>query len=260
MSNPELEAEAQPGRPDWLLPNFQSVEEQARSYAESRAEMGRAQARANEVEQAAQYYMERNAELEDMVAQQEQAPQPLQDSPEFNPLVAQYEQAVENGDVRTQLALTAYVASQIADQKVAAAKPTEQPENPVMNEFYALQADTLAREKYDARYGQGEWDVNKMDAAQWLATEAPEMLPETLSPTEAANRLVWAAEYVQGRKMLTADEQQRNQMTQARQQRLMAQTARGSGTPPPTVETDEERWNAIANSGQRDYNAIRSGR
>jgi hypothetical protein len=157
------------------------------------------------------------------------------------------------------LAITAYVASQIADQKVAGAQEqlTAKPDSPVMNEFYALQADTLAREKYDSRYGPGEWDANKQEAAQWLATEAPEMIPETLSPTEAANRLVWAAEYVQGRKHLTADEQQRTQMAVQRQQRLMAQTARGSGTPPPAVESDQERWDAIKSSPVGSYGELR---
>lgn len=260
MSNPELEA-TPPDRPDWLDTRFTSVEDQARSYNEARAEMGRAQARAQEVEQAAQYYMERASELEAALEAQPQEQQIQDDPAAFNPLVAQYEQAVENGDIRTQMALTAYMASQISDQKNEALKAellqAVGQKDPVANEYYAMQAHDIAREAYDAKYGQGAWDVDKVEAAQWLATEAPERIPETLSPSQAAKEMIWAAEHVQGLKHLTADEQQRTQMAAQRQQRLMAQTARGSGTPPPAVETDEERWAQIANAPKDSYSSLR---
>ena len=247
-------------RPDWLEGNFNSVEAQAQAYSNARAEMHRQQQRAQELEQ---YVTALEEEREQYAAQPQEPQQPEYQAPGLtNPLLLQLRQAREMGDDQTEMAITAYMASQIAEQKIAEAmknqQPAQQQPDQVMNEFYAYQADALARDQFDRKYGQGEWDAVKADAAQWLATQAPEMIPETLSPSEAAQRIVWAAEYVQGQKLLAGSEEDRNQHAQAQQQRrLLAQTSSGSGTPPPTVESDQERWDRIRSSPVGSYAELR---
>lgn len=243
--------------PDWLESNFTSVEAQAKAYADARAEMHRQQARAQELEQQASQWQEYAAELEAQSQQQ----QPVgADTSLSNPLLLQLRQAREMGDEQTELALTAYIANQIAEQKIQEKLGTfqgQQAPDQATIESHALWADYTAREKFDSQYGQGAWDEVKRPAAEFLAAN-PDLIPETLSPTQAADRLVMAAEYVQGKQYLAASEQERNQMTQARQQRLMARTLTPGATPPPTQETAEEAWERIKNAPAGDYSQLRN--
>lgn len=248
-------------RPDWLEGNFTSVEAQAQAYAAARREMQQQQLRAQELEQQASQWQEYAAELE--AAQQEQPQQPQYGEGMPNPLLLQLREAREMGDEQTELALTAYVANQIAEQKIneRMAALQGQQQNPqadqASTEMYALLADQNARERYDAEFGHGAWDDVKRDAAELLMAN-PDLMPETLSPMQAAERLVFAAKHVQGTRMLTATEQERNQQAQARQQRLMAQTMRASGATPPTQETAEEAWARIQNAPAGDYASLRN--
>lgn len=247
-------------RPDFLASNFDSIEAQARAYNEARTEMGRAHAERDQYRQYAAELEQRAAELEELAAQ---AQQPAEPELPFNPLAMQLQQAREMGDVNTEMALTAYMASQIADQKTAALRQeletarSQQGPNPVESEQYALWADYTAREKFDAKYGRGAWDDTKVDAAHLLAAN-PDLIPETLSPTQAADRLVFAAEYVQGQKLLAAPEQERNQILAQRQRRMLATSLTGSGTPPPTQETAEEAWSRIQNAPAGSYSELRN--
>ncbi len=259
MADPQ-EAAGQPegfDRPDWLEPNFTSVEAQAQSYAQARAEMSRAQNEARQAMEYAQSVEERLSELEEISAQPQQQEHQLP----FNPLVSEFQQAYENGDVERQLQIQAFMASQIADNKIAAALEQakigqQQAPDRANTEMYALWADQVARERFDTAYGQGEWDTVRRDAAEYLQAN-PDLIPENLSPTQAADRLVMAAEYVQGKKLLAAPEQERNQYAQARQRRIMSQTLTSAGATPPTQETEAEAWARIQSAPAGSYSELR---
>lgn len=246
-------------RPDWLEGNFTSVEAQAKAYADARAEMHRQQARAQELEQQAAQWQDYAAELEAQSQQPQQQPQFGQDNMS-NPLLLQLRQAREMGDDMTELALTAHIANTIAEQKINEFKAAAQGQQPqtdqTQTEMYAMWADNVARERYDAQYGHGAWDETRRDAAEFLAAN-PDLIPEDTPPSVAAQRLVMAAEYVQGRKFLTASEQERNQMVEARARRIQAGTLTPGGTPPPTQETAEEAWERIKNAPAGDYASLR---
>src|SRR5579885_78961 len=98
--------EGQDAKPDWLESNFTTVEAQAQAYAIARAEMGRAQAEANQMRE---YAAQLEAEREQYAAELEAAQQPQQpgyDNGLSNPLLLQLRQAREMGDDQTELALT----------------------------------------------------------------------------------------------------------------------------------------------------------
>lgn len=46
-------------------------------------------------------------------------------------------------------------------------------------------------------------------------------------------------------------------MVDARARRLQAQTLTTGGTPPPTVETDEDKWARIAGADTGSYSSLR---
>lgn len=246
-------------RPDWLESNFTDVEAQARSYSSARAEMGRAQNEAQEWrEYAAQLEAERDAALE---AQQ----QPQSPALPFNPLVSEYENAQAMGDTQRQLEIMTFMASQIADSRAQNAVQQAMQNLPPRSglaqdaetELHAFTADRLAHEAYDAKHGQGAWDEDKLDAANYLAAN-PDLIPEHFTARQAADRLIMAAEYTRGQRYLTASDEQRNQMEISRQQRMLARTQSATGATPPTTPSAQEAWQAIADAPAGSYAELMS--
>lgn len=256
MADEPLEASGQPepaARPDWLESNFDTVEAQAQAYQQARMEMHRAH---QEREQALQYAQQAAEALE--AAAQEPDPEPGFHG--FNPLVAQYQAAMESDDPQDQMAMQAFIASQIVDQKLNefTSRQQQRQPDPGQDEYFAIMAENLARDKYEAAYGQ-PWEDIRADAAVFLATK-PELVPEGITPMQAANQLVFAAEHVRGQRALTGQEQPGNQQPadMYRQRRIMAQGLQGAGTPPPSQDTDAERWERIKQAPVSSYNELRN--
>ncbi len=257
MADP-LEAAQQPEsateRPDWLEPNFTSVEAQAQSYAAARAEMARAQ---NEAREWQEYAAQVEAEREEALTAQQTAATPQLP---FNPLTSEYQQAVETGDYERQLQIQAFMASQLADSRAQAAVQAAMQNLPNRSgigsgaeiELHAFTADKLANEAYDRKYGPGAWEEDKLDAANFLAAN-PDLIPEHITASQASQRLVMAAEYTRGQKYLTASDEERNQMAQSRQQRMLARTQTATGASPPTTPSAAEAWAEIANAPVGSY-------
>ncbi len=113
-----------PERPDWLADRYSSVEDQAKAYAESQAEMNRMR---SQMEQERQSF---TAALEGM-----QAPAPApQQGQAFDPALSAYAAAYEQGDVQGMLAAQAqYVQApvidavgRLIDEKLSAITPAVQ--------------------------------------------------------------------------------------------------------------------------------------
>ena len=238
------------GRPAWLPDNFESPEELARSYGELRSRFTQeTQARAEAEAYAAQ--------LEETMQAPEPTADPYQAMGMQSPLIAQYQNAIESGDAQTQLAMTAYIANQIAEQKLAE-QAAKQPQGPDQSqvELFALFADQMARDSYETKYGES-WDSVRTDAAELLQT-MPDLVPDGLTATQAAQRLMFAAEHVRGNRTLTGQGAPDNQQPPARpNNRLLSQTLHGAGTPPPATETDEDHWNAIKSAPVGSYSELR---
>lgn len=260
MPDEPQEATGQPQeRPAWLPDKFENEEAFARSYRELESRLTQeAQAR-SEAERYAEELAQQQAELE--MQQQQVAPQLP-----FNPFVAQLEQAREMGDTQAEFLLNAYVTSNLIDQRLEeklknfAPQQQAQQADPTANELYGFTAETLARERFENQYGI-PWQEIRDEAGEWLRAR-PGLLPENLPVTGAADALYDAAETVLNARIargtLTGQEQADNQQTIQRQNRMLSQTMRGAGQPPPAVDEAEAKWEAIKNAPTGSYASLRN--
>lgn len=217
-------AEEQP-RPSWLPEKFKSEEDFANSYHELERRLTQeAQARAE-----AEAYAESVHEQWEAVSQQPQQQQ-FQQSPQYNPLLMQYDQARELGDTQTELALQAYVARQMAENVINErfAQYQNQQPDPAYNEMYAYTTDEQVRRQYEAKYGEA-WDGIKQEVGQFLANGNLHWIEKSTNPSEAADKIMQAADYIRGQKLLAGQAQADNQLALSRQGKFLGQTLQGHG-------------------------------
>lgn len=173
-------------RPAWLPSKFK--DEQA--FAESYGELERRFYELSREKQEAEEYAAAMAEQLQYHEEAQQQPQ----EPALNPLAAQMQQAWENGDFNSMLALQAYMANQIAEEKVKAIQQSQPQEDPVQQELWAHYTDSVAKEAFEKKYGES-WDTIKQDVGQYIQSHMY-LLNGAETPAQAASRLVEAADYV----------------------------------------------------------------
>jgi hypothetical protein len=224
LPDPEPVAEApEQDRPDWLPSNFRDERAFADSYKELERKL---EGLARDKEEAEQYAQAMAEQLE--LASQQQAPQQPTEF-DHNPLVSQWEQAVEMGDVRTQLALTAYVASQIADQKLAEASQQVDPQVSVARDaqagIFARVVDQDVQAAYEEKYNE-PWANVRGSVGDFL-NDNQHWLEGVQTPDEAVKRIAQAADFV--RSQGSAQEQAGNPQRATAQQKYLGQTLQGHG-------------------------------
>jgi hypothetical protein len=208
-----------PERPSWLPSNFR--DEQA--FAESYKELERKLEGLVRDKEEAEEYARAMAEQMEYAQQTEQAP-----AIDDNPLISQWEQAVEMGDIRTQLALTAYVASQIADQKIAAAQaPSEQDSIAAQAQagVFARVVDQDVQAAYEGKYNE-PWDQIRGKVGDFL-NDNPHWLEGVADADQAVYRISQAADFV--RTQGDRPEQAGNPPRTSAQQKYLGQTLQGHG-------------------------------
>lgn len=215
--DPVVDPVVEEQRPEWLPSNFTDPADLAKSWKDTQGEL----TRSNQALAA-----ERSAR-EALEAQQAEAAQTQQAQVQQNDIVARIDQARENGDTQTELALIAYVAQQ------AAATVAPQPSGPALSPNFVVDyASRAVAEKHD------DWDEYKDKAAQFLAQNSFLVTDEVASdPQLLAQRLdlaytqVKAADLLNGTAMVPAD-----QAEAQRQAKLAAQTLQGAnGRPAPAT-------------------------
>ena len=173
----------QPSRPEYLMDNFATVEDQARAYREARLEM---QAAHRDRAQQEQLLMQMAGELEARTAQAVQA--------SGDPLLDRYSEAVEEGDAQTMLAIHAYVAEQAAAKHAAQAQ--RQQMGPDQVGMFAAMVEQQARQ----RFGDDQlWEDLKPEIGQ-LILERPYLLPNTGDPNTATDAMLFLADIARQRK------------------------------------------------------------
>jgi hypothetical protein len=233
-SNPDLEA-APPERPEWLPANFNDPADLAKSWKDSQAALTRAQQDAAAARAALEA---REAEAQHAQQQQTQAAQQ-------NDLVARYEQAVENGDYATQLAIQQYIAQQEAQRAVPQTQQTLPPE------FVADYADKSLAAKY------ADWDSHKDRAAGWLAQNSYLITDEVAAnPNLLAQRLEVAYKAVKADDLIAGNIPAAGPDTSAAKQ--AAQTMSGASVRQATQTDEAAAWAKIAGAGSSSYSALRS--
>jgi|SRR5215831_29068 len=224
LPDPEPLAPPEDDRPDWLPQKFRDE----RAFVDSYTEMERKLEGLVRDKEEAEAYAQAMAE---QLEYQEQNPQQQQYYPqdvENNPLVTQWEQALEMGDARTQLALAAYVASQIADQKIAAAsQPTDQSSaaEHAQAGVFARVVDQDVQAAYEEKYNE-PWGDMRGRVGDFLA-ENTHWLEGISTPDEAVHRINQAADFV--RTQTDRPEQAGNPPRANAQQKYLGQTLTGHG-------------------------------
>jgi hypothetical protein len=206
-------------RPAWLPSKFKDEQAFAESYT---ALERRLEGLARDKDEAEAYAQ---AMAEQLEAQEQAYQQPTPDY-ESNPLVSQWEQAAEMGDSRTQLALAAFVASQIADQKIAAAQPQQPPGlDEAQAGVFARVVDQDVQATYEAKYNE-PWSDMRQTVGDFLANNQ-HWLVGVQTPDQAVERIAQAADFV--RSQTDRSEQTGNPSRANAQQKYLGQTLQGHG-------------------------------
>src|SRR5262252_2452878 len=108
MSGQEQEPQEQE-RPDWLLDKFKSVDDQARSYGEAEQRLVALQA---QLDQEREQFSSALQNMESMREQETQQQHQRWD-PNADPLIQNYQRAIDEGDAQAMLAIQLELNRQI---------------------------------------------------------------------------------------------------------------------------------------------------
>jgi hypothetical protein len=237
VSEPLEEREGgEPERPDYLLDRFNTVDDQARSYAELEASYTRGQQELRGLQEAYQDLAGQIEELQEAQYQAYQEPQEQAFDPAASPMLAMLEQARENGDLQTELAIQAAMQRGLWEHWQAEQAQAQEPDQnqEVVSQLFAMQTEQLLRQSVP------DWDEIKtgvhdlIQANEYLLTDTPE-------PIVAANQVRNAiAIYRQQQAELAAQNGTQPVYDPGRQQKLQAQGLQGQGLNPGTEMTSEQ--------------------
>lgn len=242
VETPEVEPETPPAaaeRPEWLPDKFGSPEALAESYTHLESRLGQQGNELSAEREAREAAEARAAELEQLVAGQQQP----QYDPAQDPLVAAFEHAYESGDARMMLAVQAELANRAA-QAAAGTQPQEHQDDPQEFETAAVVAENQVWRKYGDEYGELREQV-----AQKLQDMPGLVAGSTLADFERG--IETAFHLAQREKLLdtqTKQAQQEQQAEEARKAKLAAQTATGAGPRPIPKSEQEKVWEEIKNA------------
>lgn len=173
-----------PARPDFLVENFTTVEDQARGYAEARREMQRAQ------EDRARYEQMLGEMAQELTARESAPAEPMGE----DPLVARMQQALDEGDAQAVLALNVYAAQQVVEKSVKDAQAAQW--GPDQTGMFAAMVEQTAMQAY----GDPEEFVALKEEWGPLLRQRPYLLPDTRDVREAAEALLFVVNSVKARK------------------------------------------------------------
>ena len=229
-------------RPEWLPDKFTSPEELARSYSEAEQRLVQLQ---SEVDRQRNEFSEAITNLQGI--QQEQ-PQPRYD-PGQDPLLQQYQMAVDNGDAQAMLAIQLELNRQIARQEAQQIAQEIGPQMSRVQNNDREQAITIATERVARNFD--NWDELAPQIGEFLQAR-PHWIPEEASVDGFERVLVEAANTIEANKMIqarTAEERSRNE-------KIAAQGLQGSGSRQLTPEEGQAEWERIKNIDLGGYSGI----
>jgi hypothetical protein len=237
------EQESENGRPEWLPDKFESPEALARSYSEAEQRLVQLQ---DEVNRQREEFTEALNNIGEISAQQA----PVQQyNPQQDPLLAQYQSAVDNGDAQAMLAIQLELNRQIARQEAQNVAHEIGPRLQRGQEADREAAITLATERVARNYN--DWDELAPQIGEFLQAR-PHWIPEEASVDQFERVLVEAANMITANRIVT--QQQRDD--RARQEKIAAQGLQGSGSRAMSPEEGEAEWNRIKSADLGGYASI----
>lgn len=244
---PEESAE----RPDYLLDKFTSESEQARAYAEAEKEMNRMR---EEMERDRNQFAQA---LENMQSLAEPpAPTPQQYNPEHDPLLVQYQSALDQGDARSLLAINLELQRQMTQQAIQESLREGLKEfsgkldkSQEVDREVAL---TLATERVAKKYE--DWDELAPQVGSLLQQNS-EWIPTQASVEGYEKAISQAARIVAAEKILADNQRQEAN----RQAKLAAQGLTGDSSRQMTPEQQAVEWDKIKSINLGGYSGILGG-
>ena len=215
---PPPEPEPEPDRPDWLPNKFKDVP----TFVEAYGNLERLIESHVKAKEEAEEYAQAMAEQMELAEQRQYQPQ--QETYE-NPLISQYEQAVMDGDIRTQLALQTYMASQLIDQRLQQQNQVDPEQVNAQAGIFARVVDQDVQAAYEEKYNE-PWSQVKTHVGDFLA-ENMHWLEGVNTPEEAARRIGQAADFV--RSQSDQSQEQTGNPQRPNAQKYLGQTLQGQG-------------------------------
>lgn len=242
MSNTDPTPDPEEVRPDWLPDNFVDGPALAKSYAEASRKITEQGQQLSELNESVESLTELAATLQQAPPQyQQQSQDPAEQ------IYAQYENAMNEGDYRSALAIQAQIG-QLAAQ--AAVKSYQQDQQPQWQQNQQRDAEIIANQAtYALKTAYPDFDEYTDRVADTIKGNSAllQSLQNANTPTAFASILDSAyklAKYEDSQTSALA------QVGQAEAAKLAAQTATGSG-PARQMSPDaaQAEWAAIKNSG-----------
>ena len=236
----EIASSEAEGRPDWLLPQFKTAEDQARSYAAAQSEMTRTRQELKEIQ----------SQTQEILAQQQQQYQAQQAQGDQWGIQNQLLEAVASGDPEQELAAMAWLAETAAQKYAQQQAPQPQGNNA---EVIGFAANQTMQAKYD------DWNEIAMDVKA-LVEQDPELLrvndtttlAQAVQGLERVYKIAKADRVLSQGESVLAVENEANRL--AKQQ---AQTITGSSQRPATSTAEDEYWQSIR---ETQLGSVRVGR
>jgi len=241
-----MSEQEQEERPDWMVEKFTTVEDQARAYAEAEREMGRMR---EEMARDRDNFQIALQNMEALRPEDQQTPPPQQYNPDQDPLLQQYQQALDMGDARALLAINLELNRQ---QIVAGVQEglkelsgTVQRNQDVDREM----AITMATERVARQYP--DWEEIAPEVGRLLQQNS-EWIP-TSSSVEAYEKAIGqAARVIRAERILVDND--RTERT--RQEKIASQGLTGDSARVFTPEESQAAWERVKNAKLTGYSGI----
>lgn len=230
VTDPDLEGQDNPERPEWLPENFESPEELAKSYVE-------AQRKITETSQTLAEERRAREALEESV-QALSAQFEAQTRPDPNQVYSQWQDLYEQDPIGTMAQIAQATAQQILQQQA------QQGQQPAADpSVIAFIADQTMGQSHD------DWGQYKEKVGELIASNPLFQRDELWTdPQLASSTMDSAYQMVKAQDVLSGNAVTQQQLADTRAMKLQAQTASGAGGRPPAEDDWAKRWQEIQNA------------
>jgi hypothetical protein len=243
-------SESQVERPEFLLEKFETAEDQAKAYAEAEREMSRMR---EEMQRDRDQFTAALQNLEELRPQEQQPyQQPAQQQPydpNADPLMQQYQQALDMGDARALLAINMELNRQMTQQVVQESMKSlnsqvEQGQGTDREVAITLATERIARQHED-------WEEIAPDVGR-LLQQNTEWIPSVASIDAYEKAIGQAARVVKAEKILADNQRQET----VRQQKINTQGLTGDSARVLSPEETQREWDTVRNAKLTGYSGI----
>jgi len=231
MSEQVPEQTPEQERPEWLPDKFRSPEDMARSYSEAEQRLVSLQ---SQLDQERQQF---SSALQNMEQMREQENQPRWD-PNTDPMIQNFQRAVDEGDAQAMLAMQLELNRQITRQELQEFAQQFNPQMQQNQEAEREMAITMATERVARNYE--DWETLAPRIGEFLQAR-PHWIPDNSSVEGFERALNEAASVIIAQDTVS----RRGQEESDRLAKLQQQGLTGQGAQVRNPEQDKAEWERI---------------